>query len=137
MAFRLNEDIGTGKRGRMTPQRALKAWERHKGVCVNCHQRIDGAREDWFCEHILALDNGGTDDDANIGPAHYRCKRKKDASDKKTAARSKASKKRHLGISTSRAPLPFGRDDPRKRKMDGTIVDRRTGEPWRRKNETR
>ena len=70
MAYRFNEDIGTGKRGRMTPARALKAWERHKGVCVNCHQRIDGARDDWFIEHILALDNGGTDDDANTGPAH-------------------------------------------------------------------
>jgi hypothetical protein len=131
MAFRLNEDIGTGKRGRMTPGRALKRWEAHGGRCVNCGELIDGAREDWFCEHILALENGGTDDDENIGPAHTRCKKAKDAADHKKAAKSRTIKKRHLGISTSRTPMPFGRDDPRKRKMDGSIVDRRTGELWR------
>jgi hypothetical protein len=34
-------------------------------------------------------------------------------------------------IDVSRNPLPGGRDDPRKRKMDGTVVDRATGLPWR------
>ncbi len=29
-------------------------------------------------------------------------------------------------------PLPGGKNDPRKRKVDGTVVDRRTGELWRR-----
>jgi hypothetical protein len=34
-------------------------------------------------------------------------------------------------IDVVRNPLPGGKDDPRKRRMDGTVVDRRTGEIWR------
>lgn len=34
-------------------------------------------------------------------------------------------------IDVSRNPLPGGRDDPRKRRMDGTVVDRATGQLWR------
>lgn len=34
-------------------------------------------------------------------------------------------------IDVSRNPLPGGRDDPRKRKMNGAVVDRITGELWR------
>jgi hypothetical protein len=33
-------------------------------------------------------------------------------------------------IKVSRNPLPGEWDDPRKRKIDGTVVDRVTGEPW-------
>lgn len=34
-------------------------------------------------------------------------------------------------LKVTRDPLPGSRGDPRKRKIDGTVVDRTTGEPWR------
>lgn len=39
----------------------------------------------------------------------------------------------HRGIKVSRNPLPGGKDDPlnRKRTVNGRVVDRTTGEPWR------
>lgn len=42
---------------------------------------------------------------------------------------------RHRDIHVARNPLPGGRDDPlhRKRTLDGRVVDRRTGELWRRR----
>jgi hypothetical protein len=38
---------------------------------------------------------------------------------------------KHRGIHVSRSPMPGGKDDSRKRTMDGRVVDRRTGGPWR------
>jgi hypothetical protein len=93
------EDVGTTKRRRMTPTRALKAWENTGGVCVTCKQKIDGTKERWFVEHIRALELGGADDDRNIGPAHLdRCKAEKDADDHARAAKAKRNKRAELGI---------------------------------------
>jgi 5-methylcytosine-specific restriction protein A len=93
------EDVGTTKRRRMTPTRALKAWENTGGVCVVCSLKIDGTKEAWFVEHPRALELGGADDDVNIGPAHYeRCKAIKDADDHSRAGKAKRNKRAELGI---------------------------------------
>jgi hypothetical protein len=92
------EDVGTTTRLRMTPTRALKAWERTKGVCVNCNLPIDGTKADWFVEHIRALELGGADEDENLGPSHVACKRDKDAADHSAAAKAKRAKRARLGI---------------------------------------
>lgn len=92
------EDVGTTTRLRMTPTRALRAWERTKGVCVNCDLPIDGTKDPWFVEHRRALELGGADDDDNLGPSHLACKRDKDAADHSAAAKAKRSKRARLGI---------------------------------------
>jgi 5-methylcytosine-specific restriction protein A len=97
MAF-ICEDVGTTKRRKMTKTRALRRWEAHKGICVNCKMPIDAAREDWFIEHIRALELGGEDTDENTGPAHTACKKDKDAADHKAAAKAKRQKQQLLGI---------------------------------------
>lgn len=118
------DDVGTTARRKMTRSRALRAWERGRGVCVLCELPIDGAREDWFVEHIRALELGGADEDENLGPAHYACKPAKDAEDHGRAARAKRQKARYLGIRTSDHPLPCGRNSPFKKTMDGRVVRR-------------
>lgn len=93
------EDIGTTTRLRMTPTRALRAWENTKGICVTCNRPIDGTKERWFVEHVRALELGGEDEDGNLGPAHLdTCKRVKDAADHASAAKAKRSKRARLGI---------------------------------------
>lgn len=92
------EDVGTTTRLRMTPTRALKAWERTKGVCVNCGLPIDGTKAEWFVEHIRALELGGADEDENLGPSHLACKGDKDAADHASAAKAKRNKRAELGI---------------------------------------
>jgi hypothetical protein len=82
----------------MTQTRALQAWERHKGICVLCNVLIDGVRDDWYVEHIRALELGGKDEDENLGPAHYACKPGKNAADHSAAAQAKRQKAHHLGI---------------------------------------
>lgn len=93
------EDVGTTARRRMTPTRALRAWENTKGVCVTCGRPIDGTKERWFVEHIRALELGGKDEDDNLGPAHVNvCKAVKDAADHASAAKAKRMKRERLGI---------------------------------------
>jgi 5-methylcytosine-specific restriction protein A len=124
MAF-ICEDVGTTKRGSMTPTRALRLWEAHAGRCIICDVRIDGAREDWFIEHPRALELGGPDTDDNAGPAHLWHKAAKDAADHRSAARAKRMKRRHLGIKNERrAKLPCGRDSIWKRTIDGRTIRR-------------
>lgn len=91
-------DIGTTRRRSMTPSRALRIWEAHRGVCVTCGLPIDGVRDRWFVEHVRALELGGEDTDANCGPAHWDCKHDKDAEDHSRAAKAKRAKADHLGI---------------------------------------
>jgi 5-methylcytosine-specific restriction protein A len=118
-------DLGTTKRRKMTPSRALKIWEDHHGICVLCDELIDGARERWFIEHPRALELAGEDTNENCGPAHYRCKSEKDADDHHRAAKAKAAKRAHIGIrSTKSKPLPGGRNSPWKQKLNGDWVRR-------------
>lgn len=108
MAF-ICEDVGTTRRKKITPTKALRIFESRKGVCVNCNLPIDGARDDWFVEHIRALELGGSNEDDNLGPAHTACKKDKDASDHKAAAQAKRRKQHHLGIkdpNRKRIPQP-------------------------------
>lgn len=95
------EDVGTTKRGSMTPSRALRIWEQHKGICVLCGVKIS-VNDDWYVEHIRALELGGPDTDDNCGPAHYYHKYAKDAADHSAAAAAKRKKRVHLGIKNPR-----------------------------------
>ena len=107
------EDVGTTARQKVTKSRALRIWEQRNGICVNCNDPIDAVREDWFIEHLIALELGGTNEDKNLGPAHTRCKKDKDAADHKAAAKAKRAKARHLGIENpNRKKIP---SPPRRR----------------------
>ncbi|MET3481587.1 HNH endonuclease [Methylobacterium sp. 1973] len=121
MPFVVCEDVGTTARKRLSPRDVLAAWERTKGVCVTCGERIDGVRQRWFVEHEIALENGGSDTADNRGPAHYEtCKRVKDAADHSAAAQAKRRKRVQLGI-TAAATKPkiqsrgFAKSEPQRR----------------------
>lgn len=116
---------GHEPRERFTKRDRLGVWERAKGVCCICGLRIDGVREQWIVEHIIALENGGTNADDNLGPAHQHCAIEKTRVDHSVGAKLKRIRQRHLGIRESRNPMPFGRKSAKKRKLDGTIVPRR------------
>lgn len=109
----------------MAPQRVLRIWEKHRGVCCLCGARIDGTRSTWIIEHIIALELGGADDDANCGPAHATCAAVKTSDDHARAAKAKRQKQRHLGMNRPKwKPMPHGKGSPTKRRMDGQVVRR-------------
>lgn len=118
-------DVGTTKRGSMTRMRRLRIFESHAGRCCLCEQKIDGVRQKWTIEHLIALGLGGQDEDDNCAPAHEDCRRGKDKLDVAAIAKAKRVKAKHLGLNKPKSSL----SNPRFRKlMDGTVVDRRTGE---------
>lgn len=54
-------------RGSMTAQRALRIFQARGGVCAECGpKRKLRPADDWIVDHIIALENGGTDDDENL-----------------------------------------------------------------------
>jgi hypothetical protein len=62
-----------------------------------------------------------------MGPAHAFCAGEKTRNDHALAARAKRQKIRHIGAAISSRPLPFGRQSPLKRKLNGEIVTRSPG----------
>jgi 5-methylcytosine-specific restriction endonuclease McrA len=125
MPFVDSTDVGTTVRQKLTPHRRLKVWEKTGGRCVLCSGRIDGVRERWIVEHIRALELGGSDDFANLGPAHEACAVQKTREDHRRAARAKRQKIRHIGADAPKRPLPFGKASPWKRTLSGKIVPRK------------
>lgn len=118
------DDVGTTKRGRLSTRDVLAAWEKHRGVCVICKAKIDGARSDWILEHVRALELGGADTLENLGPAHAACARDKTRDDHRRAGKAKRQKAKHLGIHTPRSVMPGSRASRWGRRMDGTTYRR-------------
>src|SRR5690349_12968586 len=109
MPFCAITDVGTTPRHKLTPRQRLRVWETTRGICVLCGRRIDGVRERWIVEHLRALELGGADELANMGPAHEACAVDKTRDDHRRAARAKRQKIRHIGAEVAKRPLPCGR----------------------------
>ena len=63
--------------------------------------------------------------------AHRRCNRIHGAAIvTPMVAKAKRENDKFLDIKRPRNPLPGGRDDPRKKAIDGRVVERASGRPW-------
>lgn len=85
----------------MTSARKVRIFDAAKGVCHLCGLTIRSG-EKWEAEHVIALTCGGTDDDANIRPAHVDCHAGKTKADKKAGA--KITRIKAAAIGAKRAP---------------------------------
>ena len=76
----------------------------------------------WVESHYPVMKaNGGK----ATGVAHHRCNFRFFCEvEAPTLARAKRARQRHIGATVSSRPLPGGRDDRFKKKMDGTVVQR-------------
>lgn len=74
------------KRGSMTPHRVARIFAENSGKCHKCKRKM-GPSDDYDIEHIVALENGGTDDDANLAPCCEWCHQKKTADDHSSHAK--------------------------------------------------
>jgi 5-methylcytosine-specific restriction endonuclease McrA len=83
------------KRGSMTPQRALRIFQAADGRCHICERKL-GPADDWEVEHVIALENGGTDDDANLAPACSWCHADKTTDDHAQAGHGRRMAVRHV-----------------------------------------
>lgn len=116
----------TKQREALWQAEAAKAVEAKRGehpICALCDQPIiPGSLWDQSHEKHKPRWLGGAID----GIAHKRCNRIwNNEHDTPLFAKSERQRKRHLDFMRSDSPLPGGRDDRLKKKMDGTVVERR------------
>lgn len=78
----------------MTPLRALRIYEAARGKCQCCGRKL-GPSDDWDVDHIIALENGGTDDDDNLQILCDWCHPPKTADDHSQAAKGKRMAAKH------------------------------------------
>jgi len=116
------EHSQTTKRGHLSGKRKLAIWEREKGRCMICNEKL--LVGGFIYEHVIALELSGTDTDDNIRLTCKPCAKEKTKKDHQMTAKAKRTKQTHLGLKESRSPLPYGKTSKWKRKLDGTVVPR-------------
>lgn len=122
MSRSTEEWVGKTDDAAIPPRVRLRVFERHGGVCYLSGRKI-GAGEQWDCDHVVALINGGEHREFNLAPVLKGPHREKTAADVKQKAKNDRVRKRHLGI---KKPSKFScsRNSRWKKKLDGTVVAR-------------
>lgn len=117
------------RRKRLTTQMRFDLLKRENYRCHLCKGLIYPG-QGWDISHETPIELGGADDDTNRRAAHRKCHHVHTATvDIPAIAKAKRIQaKHHAGTAGSR-PMRGGRHDTLKRKMDGTVVVRATGQP--------
>lgn len=124
------EPIHIPPRRSLTPNQRAKLFEKHGGVCYLCTRRI-AAGEKWIDEHVNPREISADDSAENRRPVHVECAKTKTRADHKTIAKVKRVRNKHLGLGRGLSRFAGSKDGRYKKKINGTVVDRRTGEPIR------
>jgi hypothetical protein len=119
------EYIAPTKRRSMSKQRRTRIFLSRNGVCCLCGFQIRAHAEDWFIEHPEAINLGGSDDDADLHPAHVRCKPAKDAADAALIAERNSVIDKHCADAPRKSrPMPGSKASGWKKPMNGPAVRR-------------
>jgi len=79
----------------LTEQKAAKLFLERGGRCGQCQRKLMPG-DDWIVEHVLALENGGTNDWDNLDITCSWCKPAKDAKDHATAGHIRRAATKHI-----------------------------------------
>lgn len=113
------------KRRHISASERARIFRDAGGICHICGDKIDGGREPWDVDHVVALEMGGDDHGDNLQPAHKSCHKAKTAGDMGQIAKATRMQQRAMGIPRqSRNPLPFNRNSPLRKKLNGEVVPR-------------
>lgn len=86
-------------RRRFTDKDRARIFAAAKGTCHLCKQKIDGVREAWEIEHVIAWELTRDDSDENLRPAHIDChKQKTHKQDRPAINEAKRREAKHTGI---------------------------------------
>lgn len=110
----------TPRKGFTDLQRA-RIFEARYGLCHICDRKIQ-VGEKWDVEHIMPLSMNGTNDEANLAPAHVAChstKSRKETTDRAKCDRIRA---KHVAGHRSSNPMPGSRASKWKKPMNGPAV---------------
>ena len=122
----LNTPWHHSKRITLSRQKTAKLFHERGGCCHRCTRKLGPRGEkNWIVEHLLAIENGGTDAWENLGLSCLTCKREKDAEDHGKAAVSRRVATKHVLPSGMREPSQRRAGFRGWRKFDGTPVWKR------------
>jgi hypothetical protein len=105
----------------------LRVYDAHGGICHIARRKIRPG-EPWDAEHVKAIINGGENRESNLAPALRDKHPIKTAADLAEKAMVYRKRKKHLGFKVRGQKLPGCRDSFLKKKMNGEVVIRATGE---------
>lgn len=113
----VGEWIGKTDDTPVPPRVRVRVFEAKGGRCHRCTRKIPAGQQ-WTCEHLKALINGGENRESNLDVTCDWCLPVKNAED--VAEKSKVYKRRksHLGVKKKRRTIPG-------RKFDGTPIPAR------------
>jgi hypothetical protein len=121
----------TPKRKRFTTSQRFELLKRMNYRCHLCSGLIFPGQA-WDISHEIPIELGGADDEANRKAAHRKCHVKQTAEiDIPAIAKARRVSAKHHGAAVTRRPMRGGRNDALKKRMDGTVVLRATGKPWK------
>jgi 5-methylcytosine-specific restriction protein A len=85
-------------RKRFTPKDRARIFAANGGICHICQGKIDGVREVFEIEHVIAWELTRDDSDDNLRPAHAAChKRKTHGEDRPAINQAKRREAKHTG----------------------------------------
>ena len=103
----------------------LRIFDRENGTCHLTGKKIDPVRDAWDLDHRISLILGGEHRESNLFPALKEPHRKKTAAEVAVKSKIARVRKKHLGIKSEKVG---GFSKRFKRKMNGDVIDVRTGE---------
>ena len=111
-------------RERLTDQQRAKLFMERDGKCHRCGTKVRGKK--WYDEHVIALENGGTNKWDNRDITCYLCFHPKNTEDHGKAAKSRAVATKHViprSQRKDRTPLPGSRGhwSKRRKRMNGKV----------------
>lgn len=86
-------------RKRFTDKDRARIFAANGGCCHLCEQKIDGVREAWEIEHVIAWELTRDDSDDNLRPAHKSCHATKThTKDRPAINEAKRREAKHFGV---------------------------------------
>jgi len=125
MSRSVPERVGKHDDQKVPDRVRIRIFDRENGICHLTGAKIDPVRDAWDLDHRVSLILGGEHRESNLFPALKEPHRKKTAAEVAVKSKIARTRKKHLGIKPDKA----GSFNHRfKRKMNGDVVDTRTGE---------
>lgn len=129
----LPEWIGTTADTPVPPRVRLRVKERDRDRCqCGCNRQIFHS-DKWNTDHTKALINDGENRENNLRTLLDGHEKQKNAADVAEKSFYYQRRLKRAGLKRPSRPFPGSKADPlhRKKKINGIVLDRRTGEPWR------
>ncbi len=127
MPRKVTEWVGKTDNSMPPPSVRLRIFRTHKGICHLSGLKIT-PRDKWELDHIVPLWDGGENRETNLAPALFVKHKEKSAKDQTAQALRDRKQKKMFGITERSSWSNTYKGRPVKKRFDGSVIDKETGE---------